>query len=225
MLFFLLLLIFSQVFKCTTFSSCKWSIALNNCRAFSDVPYVIMHLIWTTVNFCTVSLFQIKKIKNSQASLLSVHKTVTSEMMSSTLSSFCKEIQLYFSSGQHLQNHLYMGFWGALGAPACRYKKKNQTWDFVYYQRTVLIYIYYSGIGLIIDSAVLCRMVYSQRAWIWVVGHGPSWPHRSGSSPPYCGWRSWHSSAASRRAWAERRLQSEETRGEAVQLEQEVVHV
>lgn len=52
-------------------------------------------------------------------------------------------------------------------------------------------------------------MWYSQRVWIWVVGCGLFWPHKSGSSPPYCGWHSWHSSAASHRAWAEHKLQSE----------------
>lgn len=50
-------------------------------------------------------------------------------------------------------------------------------------------------------------MLYLQLAWTEVVGCGPSWPHRSGSSPPYCGWHSSRSSEASRRAWAERKLQ------------------
>lgn len=45
-------------------------------------------------------------------------------------------------------------------------------------------------------------MGYLQWAWTSVVGCGPSWPHGNGSSPPYCGWHSWHSSAASHRAWA-----------------------
>lgn len=48
---------------------------------------------------------------------------------------------------------------------------------------------------------------YLQQAWTSGVACGLSWPHKSGSSPPYCGWHSWHSSAASRRAWAAHTLQ------------------
>lgn len=54
---------------------------------------------------------------------------------------------------------------------------------------------------------VKCCRGYLQQAWIWVVGFGLSWPHKSGSWPPYCGWHSWHSSAASHRAWAAHKLQ------------------
>lgn len=183
-----------------------------------------MHLIWTTVKFCTVSLFQIKKIKKTHRPHYCLYtKQSLQKWWAPHFQVFVKRFNFIFQVDSIFKIIFTWAFEELLVHQPVDTKK--QTWDVVYYQRTVLIYIYYSGIGLIIDSAVLCRMVYSQRAWIWVVGHGPSWPHRSGSSPPYCGWRSWHSSAASRRAWAERRLQSEETRGEAVQLEQEVVHV
>lgn len=58
----------------------------------------------------------------------------------------------------------------------------------------------------------VCSRRYSQRAWTWVVGCGLSWPHKSGSSPPYCGWHSWHSSAASHKVWVEHKLQNENER-------------
>lgn len=48
---------------------------------------------------------------------------------------------------------------------------------------------------------------YLQPAWIWAAGCGLFWPHESGFSPLYCGWHSWHNSAASHRAWEGHTLQ------------------
>lgn len=107
--------------------SCKRSdVALNNCRAFVNVSYVIMHLRNLILNYCKFCTVR-KSIPNKILDRLVFPKTTQHGqlIMSSTNPSFCKELWFYSSGVQHLQILLYMDFGGALCAPACKNQNTN----------------------------------------------------------------------------------------------------